>query len=59
MKNNYVTDDPGASNANFRKTSVRKTIWDLEFSEHFRNISCLPASPRILEHLKYGIIAHF
>ena len=22
-------------NVNFRKTSVRKTIWDLEFSEHF------------------------
>ena len=22
-------------------------------------ISCLPASPRIFEHLKYGIIAHF
>ena len=25
----------GAPNVNFRKTSVRKTIWDLEFSEHF------------------------
>ena len=24
----------GAPNVNFRKTSVRKTIWDLEFSEH-------------------------
>ena len=22
-------------NVNFRKISVRKTIWDLEFSEHF------------------------
>ena len=25
---------PGAPNVNFRKISVRKTIWDLEFSEH-------------------------
>ena len=25
---------PGAPNGNFRKISVRKTIWDLEFSEH-------------------------
>ena len=25
----------GAPNVNFRKISVRKTIWDLEFSEHF------------------------
>ena len=24
-----------------------------------RQISCLPASPRIYEHLKNGIIAHF
>ena len=31
--------------------------------QNFRNIcckiSCLPASPRIFEHLKYGITAHF
>ena len=25
----------GAPNANFRKIPLRKTIWDLEFSEHF------------------------
>ena len=25
---------PGAPKVNFRKISVRKTIWDLEFSEH-------------------------
>ena len=25
----------GAPNDNFRKLSVRKTIWDLEFSDHF------------------------
>ena len=25
----------GAPNVNFRKISVRKTIWNLEFSEHF------------------------
>ena len=41
---------------NFRKISVRKTIWDLEIC---CKISCLPASPRIFEHLKNGIIAHF
>ena len=43
----------------FGKISVRKTIWELEFSEHLCKISCLPASPRIFEHLKYGIIAYF
>ena len=26
----------GAPNDNFRKISVRKTIWDLEFSEHLK-----------------------
>ena len=38
----------------FGKISVRKTIWDLEFLEHFFfcKISCLPASPRIFEHLQ-------
>ena len=46
----------GPPNDNFRKISVRKTICDLEFSV---KISCLPASPRIFEHLKNGIIAHF
>ena len=29
-----MVDQPGAPNVNFRKISVRKTIWDLEFSEH-------------------------
>ena len=29
-----MTDQPGAPNVNFREKSVRKTIWDLEFSEH-------------------------
>ena len=29
-----VCERPGAPNVNFRKISVRKTIWDLEFSEH-------------------------
>ena len=28
------TRQSGAPNDNFRKISVRKTIWDLEFSEH-------------------------
>ena len=50
----------GAPNVNLRKISVRKTIWDLEFSEHICcKISCLPASPSIFEHLKNGITAHF
>ena len=51
----------GAPNVNFRKISLRKTIWDLEFSEHFfvKFLACLPPSPRIFEHLKYGIISHF
>ena len=30
----FRVEKPGAPNANFRKISVRKTIWDLEFSEH-------------------------
>ena len=36
--------DSGALNVNFRKISVRKTIWDLEFSEHFfpKFLACLP-----------------
>ena len=29
-----VIDIAGAPNVNFRKISVRKTMWDLEFSEH-------------------------
>ena len=57
MRKNVTSS--GAPNDNFRKISVRKTICDLEFSEHLFKISCLPASPRIFEHLKNGIIAHF
>ena len=37
----------GAPNVNFRKISVRKTIWDLEFSEHLqsmRNLCVVPGS---------------
>ena len=30
----FRVEKPGAPNVNFRKISVRKTIWDLEFSEH-------------------------
>ena len=46
-------------------TSIfRKYLFGRRFEiENFRNIcckiSCLPASPRIFEHLKQGIIAHF
>ena len=43
-----------APNVNFRKKSVRKTIWDLEFRNICCKISCLPASPKIFEHLKNG-----
>ena len=49
----------GAPKVNFRKISVRKTIGDLEFSEHYCKIPSLPASPRIFEHLQNDIIAHF
>ena len=35
----------------------RFEIWN--FRNICRQISCLPASPRICEHLKNGIIAHF
>ena len=50
----------GAPNVNFRKISVRKAImleiWN--FQNICCKISCLPASPRIFERLKNGIIAH-
>ena len=51
----------GAPNDKFRKISVGKTIWDLEFSKHLLQnfFAWLPSSPRIFEHLKNGIIAHF
>ena len=50
IKGTYWGDKPtsgqktGAPNVNFRKISVRKTIWDLEFSEHFfkKFLACLP-----------------
>ena len=45
----------GAPNVNFWKTFVRKTIWDLEFWNICCKICCLPASPRIFEHLKNGM----
>ena len=51
---------PGAPNDNFRKIicwedDLRSRILG-SFSVKF---SCLPASPRIFEHQKNGIIAHF
>ena len=49
----------GAPNDNFRKISVRKTIWDQNFRNVCCKTSCLPASPRIFEHLKNGKIANF
>ena len=53
------TDDQGYPTSSFGKYLFggQFEIWS------FRNIcckiSCLPASPRIFEHLKNGIIAHF
>ena len=49
------SDYSGAPNVKFWKISVRKTIWDWDIC---CKISCLPASPRIFEHLKNVIIAH-
>ena len=50
----------GAPNDNFRKISVRKTIWDLEFSRNICcKMSCLLTSPRRFEHLENGTFAHF
>ena len=46
----------GAPNDNFRKIICSED--DLR-SRIFGKISCLPASPRIFEHQKNGIIAHF
>ena len=50
----WLSITSGAPNVNFRKISVRKTIWNLEFSAHFCKISCFPASSRIFEHIKKG-----
>ena len=52
---------PGAPKVNFWKISVRKTIRDLEFFGTFvvKFLGCLAASPKIFDHLKNGIIAHF
>ena len=55
----YFSNTPGHPLSIFGKYLFgwRFEIWN------FRNIcckiSCLPASPRIFEHLKNGIIAHF
>ena len=46
----------GAPNDNFRKIICSED--DLR-SRMLGKISCLPASPRIFEHQKNGIIAHF
>ena len=48
----------GAPNVTFRTISVRKTTSRI-FGTFVVKISCLPASPRIFEHLKNGLIAHF
>ena len=34
FSHNFGVGDLGAANVNFRKISVRKTIWGLEFSDH-------------------------
>ena len=43
----------------FGRISVRNAIWDLNFRNICCKISCLPASPRIFEHVKNGVIAYF
>ena len=43
----------------FWKYLFGRRFEDLEFLEHFLYNFCLPASPRIFEHLKNGLIAHF
>ena len=49
----------GAPNDKKKKLSFQKTIWDLEIRIISCKISCLPASPRIFERQKSGIITHF
>ena len=51
-------NEQGHPTSIFGKYLSRKTIWDLEFSEHLLySLACLP--PRIFEHLKNGKIAGF
>ena len=51
------------SNQGHPTSIFEKYLFGRRFVKNFRNIcfkmSCLPASPRIFEHLKKGIIAHF
>ena len=54
-----VANGAGAPNDNFRENicsedDLRSKI----FGTFVVKISCFPASPRIFEHLKYGIIAY-
>ena len=50
----------GAPNDNFRKNICSEDNLRSRIFETFCcKISCLPASPRIFEHLRNGIIAHF
>ena len=67
MRTSGIHFDPYLPSPLFRGTQRQlseKYLFGRRFeSSNFRNIcckiSCLPASPRIFEHLKYGIIAYF
>ena len=52
-------DWSGAPNDNFRKNLFGGRFDILNFRDICCKISYLPASPRIFEHVKNGIIAHF
>ena len=52
---------PGAPNDNFRKNVCSEDDLISRIFETFvvKFLACLPASPRIFEHLKMGVIGHF
>ena len=53
------TDDQGHPTSIFRKYQFGRQFQIWNFRNISCKISCLPASPRIFEHLNNGIIAHF
>ena len=55
----FLADLSGAPNDNFWKISVRKTIWDLEFSEHLLLNFLLACLSEDFRTPQKGIIAQF
>ena len=56
----YISQLSGAPNDNFRQNiSSEDDLRSRIFGTFVSKISWLPASPRIFQHLKYGIIAYF